>query len=96
VEGLIKLEWNLKTDRNVREYVYSVYDKHGISGLQTLARLLHKSGICGCIKIVSYDGSMLEDWTKGYKRHSTDIFNEQLKEVLGRPNEREEIDKLME
>ena len=93
MEGLVKLEWNLKCDRNAREYVYGVNDEYGLKSLRTLAMLLKQSGICGSIRIVDFNGSLVEDWTKGYKRYSVDIFNEQLAEVLecpGGPHEREE------
>ncbi|HUX47423.1 MAG TPA: hypothetical protein VMV58_05360 [Desulfosporosinus sp.] len=94
MSGLVKLVWYLKEDRGVSQYVYGVHDAEGIEGLRSLARLLHKSGICSSIQIVADGcGSVLEDYAKGHMRTSTDIFNEQLAEVLerpGGPHEREQ------
>lgn len=84
---MIKLEWNFKTVRCANLCVYSTFDKQGMSSLRRLASLLFKSGICGCIRIVNDNGELIEDWSKGYRRFSTDIFNEQLRQNEKRDGE---------
>ena len=81
MSDLIILKWTLKSDPSCWQTVFSCY--RDISSLQTIAIMLHKSGICGSIKIVSDTATLIEDWSKGYARTSTAVFNEEMKEALG-------------
>ena len=83
MSDLIILKWNLKNDTHCWQIVFGCY--RNIDSMQTLALLLYKSGICRIIKIISDTANLIEDWSKGYARTSTDIFNEQMKEVMERP-----------
>ena len=76
---LIILKWNMKDDIYCWQSVFGCY--RNIDSMQVIARLLYKSGICGSIQIIS-DGALVEDWSKGIARNSTEIFNEQMKVVL--------------
>ena len=80
MSDLIQLKWNLKNNPHCWLSVFGCYTN--ISSMQTLARMLYKSGICGSIQIVSDTANLLEDWSKGFAKTSTDIFNEQMSEVL--------------
>lgn len=80
MNNLIILKWNLKNDIHCWQTVLGCYT--GIESMRTLAKMLYKSGKCGSIQIVSDTASMIEDWSKGILRTSTDIFNEQLREIL--------------
>lgn len=80
MSDLIILKWNLKNDVHCFNVVFGCYRE--ISSMQTLARLLYKSGICGSIQILSADANMIEDWSKGIARTSTEMFNEQMREIL--------------
>lgn len=74
------LKWNLKDDIHCWNSVCGCY--HDIDSLRALALVLYGSGICGSIQIVTDTATLLEDWSKGYARTSTDIFNKRMREVL--------------
>lgn len=80
MSDLIILKWNLKNDVHCYNVVFGCYTN--ISSIQTLARLLYKSGICGSIQILSDTANLIEDWSKGMARTNTEIFNEQMREIL--------------
>lgn len=76
---LIILKWNLKNDIECWQAVFGCYKN--IESMQTIAIMLYRSGICGNIKIVSDTATLIEDWSKGYARTSTNVFNERMREL---------------
>ena len=74
--------WNLKSDLHCELSVLGTYTQSGNEALQSLAGILFNSGICEMIQIRNLNGTLLEDWTKGYKRTETAIFNETVKEII--------------
>ena len=93
MSDIVRLVWTLKSDPHCELDVFNCWTKNGMMGLQDLARILYKTGFCKTIGIYSATGHLIEDWSKGNARTSTDVFNEQLAEVLerpGGPHEREQ------
>ncbi|MCJ7483890.1 MAG: hypothetical protein MUO31_13105 [Thermodesulfovibrionales bacterium] len=81
MDDLIILKWNLKNDRHCWQSVFGCH--RGILSMQTLARILWKSGLCGSIQIIFANNSvMLEDWSRGFPMTDGDLFNQQMEDIL--------------
>lgn len=75
------LKWTLKADPTGWLEVYA--DSRNTQVLRCLARILYNSGLAEQIKIVSSTNTTIETWTKGYGQTPTDIFRDQVEQVLG-------------
>ena len=86
MNDLAVLSWRFE---NTEMSVVGSYSKYGAETLQLLAMMIYESRHrhkSSKIQICNLNGTLLEDWSKGYKRTSTDILNEQLEKVLNKNN----------
>ena len=84
MSDLIRLVWTLKSDPHCELDVFNCWTKNGMMGLQDLAGILYRTGLCKTIGIYTVTGNLIEDWSKGGARSSTEVFNEEIKIALGR------------
>jgi len=81
IRDILILKWAFRDDPAIEYGLLSCYTENGLSAVRILAGILHETGRFGMIRIVSATGTVIEDWSKGYARTSTDVFNDLMQEV---------------
>lgn len=83
MSDLIRLTWSLNTDPYCELSVFGCDGPNGRLSMQTLAGILYNTRRCTTIRIVSATGNLLEDWITGVMRTSTEVFNDQVRDLHG-------------